>query len=269
MSVSITILGCASSGGVPRVGRSGWGACDPAEPRNRRRRCSVLIRKFDDYDAVTTVLVDMSPDMRMQLLDADVQHLDAVLLTHAHADHVHGIDDVRPFVIDARKRMDVYLDAPTSKTVRQAFGYIFETPAGSLYPPLVNEFRLDPGVPVTISGQGGAVHVVPFLVHHGEIDALGFRVGNMAYSPDVKDIPEASVAYLQNLDVWIIDALRYAPHPSHFSLSDALGWIERMRPKRAILTNLHNDMDYATLKAQLPPHVDVAYDGMLISEGVK
>ncbi len=265
MSLQITILGCGSSGGVPRAGKSGWGACDPHEPKNRRRRCSILVQKTAPNGTATTVLVDMSPDMRMQLLDANAQHLDAVLLTHAHADHVHGIDDIRPFVIDTRKRMDVFIDEPTSKTVRNSFRYIFETLPGSLYPPLVNERRIEPRVPCTIEGQGGPLHAVPFLLHHGEIDALGFRFGNIAYTPDVKEIPEESLPYLKNLDVWIIDALRYAPHPSHFSLSEALQWIERMQPKRAVLTNLHNDMDYKTLKSQLPPEIDVAYDGMVIS----
>ena len=262
MSFVFTILGCGSSGGVPRVGQ-GWGACDPANPKNRRRRCSLLVERHGP-DGVTRVLVDTSPDMREQLLDAQVDHLDAIILTHAHADHVHGIDDVRPLVIHHRRRIDVHMDAATSRTVRNAFGYIFETPAGSNYPALLDDLRLSAMLPAAIEGQGGVIAFTPFTVNHGEIDALGLRFGALAYLPDVITIPDASLPALQDLDVWIIDALRYSPHPSHFSVSQALGWIARMRPKRAILTNLHTDLDYARLSAEAPKGVAVAYDGMQI-----
>jgi phosphoribosyl 1,2-cyclic phosphate phosphodiesterase len=259
----ITILGCGSSGGVPRVGPSGWGACDPKEPKNRRRRCSILVER-EGPGGLTSVIVDMGPDLREQLIDADVQNLDAALLTHGHADHIHGIDDVRPLVISHRRRIDTWMDEPTSRTVRQGFGYIFETPAGSNYPPLLTERRLTPGESVAISGHGGELRAMPFRLEHGEIDALGFRFGNVAYTPDVIGVPNESLPYLQGLDVWIIDALRHAPHPSHFSLSQALDWIQRMAPKRAVLTNLHSDLDYATLAAELPERVRPAYDGMRI-----
>ena len=263
MSVRLTILGCGSSGGVPRVGRDGWGACDPSEPKNIRRRCSILVQRLTQHH-VTSVLVDLSPDLRMQLLDAALERLDAILLTHPHADHIHGIDDVRPIVQQMRKRLDIYMDEPTSKVVNTAFSYIFRTPEGSLYPPLLNERRLHSGVACTVDGDGGAIHATPFLLNHGEIDALGFRFGDIAYSPDVKDIPDESLPHLANLDLWIIDALRYTTHPSHFTLDEALGWIERMKPRRAILTNLHTDLDYATLGRILPKHVSPAYDGMII-----
>ena len=262
MSLTVTILGCGSSGGVPRVGQ-GWGACDPAEPKNRRRRCSILVERTGAAGR-TSVLVDTSPDAREQLIDARVTRLDAILMTHAHADHTHGIDDVRPLVILNRRRIDMYMDLATSATVNAAFGYIFKSPPGSNYPALLNERRLVPGELCTLEGPGGALEAMPFTLRHGEIDALGFRFGNIAYTPDVITIPDAALPHLEGLDCWIIDALRYTRHPSHFSLDEALEWIARMRPKRAVLTNLHNDLDYARLKADVPAHVDVAFDGMVV-----
>ncbi|MBV1707783.1 MAG: MBL fold metallo-hydrolase [Hyphomicrobiales bacterium] len=264
MSFTFTILGCGSSGGVPRVG-SGWGHCDPANPRNRRRRCSMLVDWFGAGNSEPTrVLIDTSPDLREQLLDADVARLDAILMTHPHADHTNGIDDVRPLVIHNRRRIDIHMDQSTSDVLRRAFGYIFQTPQGSLYPPLLNEKRLVALQPCDITGPGGALQATPFLLNHGEIDALGFRFGDVAYTPDVKFIHEASKPMLEGLDLWIIDALRFAPHPSHFSLDDALAHIAQFRPRRAVLTNLHNDLDYAQLAASLPPGITPAYDGMII-----
>ena len=262
MSFTFTILGCGSSGGVPRVGQ-GWGACDPNNPKNRRRRCSLLVERRS-AGGVTRLLVDMSPDMREQLLETEVDHLDAIVLTHPHADHVHGIDDARALVIHHRKRIDVYMDAATARTVRGAFGYIFETPPGSNYPALLNDKRVTPPRPFVIEGQGGSIEVTPFSVNHGEIDALGLRIGALAYLPDVIKIPDDSLPYLQNLDIWIVDALRYTRHPSHFSVAEALDWIQRMRPRRAVLTNLHTDLDYARLSDEAPPGVEVAHDGMQI-----
>lgn len=262
MSVALTILGCGSSGGVPRVAQ-GWGACDPANPRNNRRRCSVLLERTGP-DGKTTVLIDTSPDLRWQLINAGVERLDGVLLTHPHADHTHGIDDLRPLVIAMRKRIDIHMDAPTSAVVTDKFSYIFATPAGSSYPPILREKRLIAGEACAVTGPGGAIKATPFDLDHGDINALGFRIGALAYSPDLIDIPEQSLRHLEGLDVWIIDALRYAPHPSHLSLDQALAWIARMRPKRAILTNLHTDLDYETLSGQLPANVVPAYDGMRI-----
>jgi len=262
LSVALTILGCGSSGGVPRVAQ-GWGACDPANPRNNRRRCSVLLERTGS-DGKTTVLIDTSPDLRWQLINAGVERLDGVLLTHPHADHTHGIDDLRPLVIAMRKRIDIHMDAPTSAVVTDKFSYIFATPAGSSYPPILREKRLIAGEACAVTGPGGAIKATPFDLDHGDINALGFRIGALAYSPDLIDIPEQSLRHLEGLDVWIIDALRYAPHPSHLSLDQALAWIARMRPKRAILTNLHTDLDYETLSGQLPANVVPAYDGMRI-----
>jgi len=261
MSHRVVILGCGSSGGVPRVGGD-WGACDPANPRNRRRRCSILVERTGDDGETTSVLVDASPDLREQLLGTGLTRLDAVLVTHSHADHTHGIDDVRPLVIKMKRRIDIHMDAPTSEALRARFGYVFETPAGSQYPPLLEERRLTPGEPARVTGPGGALEAVPFRLEHGDMDALGFRFGDMAYTPDVIGVPRESLDYLAGLDLWIIDALRYTRHPSHFSLAEALEWIGRMKPRRAVLTNLHTDLDYERLKGELPPGVTPAYDGM-------
>lgn len=262
MKRTITILGCGSSGGVPRVG-SGWGACDPAEPRNRRRRCSILLRQENGVGA-TQVLVDTSPDIRDQLLDANVSHLDGVVFTHDHADHTHGIDDVRPLVIHMRRRIDAFMDDVTAKGLTERFGYIFRTPEGSSYPPVLGERRIEAGTAFEVGGAGGDMPITPFRLVHGEIDALGLRIGRVAYTPDVSAVPDASLDDLSGLDVWIIDALRMMPHPSHFHLAHALEWIERMKPRRAILTNLHSDLDYRTLERELPPHVRPAFDGMVV-----
>ena len=255
MSLSIRILGCGSSGGVPRVGQ-GWGACNPSNPKNRRRRCSILVQKHE-----LNVLVDTSPDLREQLLEANISNLDAVIYTHSHADHVHGIDDLRPVAIQKRDVIDTYLDETTSKMLNSNFSYCFITPAQSEYPPLLREHRIISGKSFTIQNQ---LTCTPFDVQHGTINALGLRFDGITYTPDVNAIPEAGIQYLENLDVWIIDALRYTPHPSHFNLEQALGWIERMKPKRAILTNLHTDMDYEALCKILPKNVEPAYDGMVL-----
>jgi phosphoribosyl 1,2-cyclic phosphate phosphodiesterase len=265
MTRRITILGCGSSGGVPRPAL-GWGDCDPDNPKNRRRRTSLLIEQ-GDAGKLTRVLVDTSPDLREQLIDAKVDWLDGVLYTHEHADHTQGIDDLRALVIHGRRRIDAYLDEPTSRVMHARFGYCFTTPPGSSYPPIVNEHRLAPGTAVQIQGQGGAIEALPYLQEHGDITSLGFRFGDFAYSADLKSLPAASVALLEGLDVWVVDALRYAPHPSHFSLDEALAWIERLQPRRAILTNLHSDLDYDALRRRLPAHVEPAYDGMVVGRG--
>jgi len=264
MSLTFTILGCGSSMGVPRVAL-GWGSCDPNNPKNRRRRCALLVERKNAQGHITRVLVDCTPDLREQLLEAQVDWLDGVLITHEHADHTHGIDDLRPLFVHKRRKVDVYLDEPTSRSMHARFGYCFMTPPGSEYPPILTEHRLLPGQAVSIDGQGGPIEALSVLQNHGDIPSLGFRFGTVAYSADIKSLPEASMTALAGLDVWIVDALRKAPHPSHFNLDEALDWIARVKPKRAILTNLHSDMDYAALRASLPPGVEPAYDGMTIA----
>lgn len=258
---TFTILGCGSSGGVPRLGGH-WGDCDPDNPRNIRRRCSMLVTQ-EGPEGVTRVLIDTSPDLRSQLLDAGVGDLDAVLYTHAHADHVHGLDDLRMIVFNTRKRLAVWADGDTSDSLISRFAYAFVQPQGSPYPPILDLNRIDGRV--TIEGPGGEIAFDPFEVNHGSIDALGFRIGDVAYLPDVAEIPESSWPALEGLDIWIVDALRRTPHPTHSHLANTLEWIERAAPRRAVLTNMHIDLDYATVAAETPGHVEPAYDGMALT----
>ena len=267
MTLRVTILGSGSSGGVPRIGGEGgyWGACDPQEPRNRRRRCSILVERWqDDPTKKTTVLVDTSPDMREQLIDAGVDWLDGVLFTHDHADQSHGIDDLRMVAINKRRRVDVYMDAYTSETLMTRFGYCFQAPEGSSYPPILHGHLIHgPGQSITIEGEGGPITALAFDQAHGDIRSLGFRFGPLAYSSDLVGLPEESFAALEGTACWIVDALRYAPHPSHAHVDLTLEWIARLRPRQAVLTNLHVDLDYQTLKGELPDGVEPAYDGMV------
>jgi len=271
MSFSVTILGCGFSGGVPRPGL-GWGRCDPNNPKNRRRRCSILVERTAQDSGKdspkggakdsTRVLVDTSPDLREQLLDAGVNWVDGVLYTHEHADHTHGIDDLRGLFIANKRRIDVYSDEATWRVLELRFGYCFMTPPGSQYPPIANPHRIGPGEPVTIAGPGGPVTAMPLLQDHGDIASLGYRFGAMAYSSDLVDLPPDSVELLAGIELWIVDALFYKPHPSHFHLDLTLEWIDRIKPKRAILTNMHSDLDYDELRARLPANVVPAYDGL-------
>jgi phosphoribosyl 1,2-cyclic phosphate phosphodiesterase len=255
-----TILGCASSGGVPRLGGH-WGACDPAEPRNRRSRCSLLVQRFSETGE-TTVLIDSSPDLRTQLLRAGIGLLDAVVYTHEHADHVHGLDDLRMVVFNRKARLPVWANATTSASLTERFGYAFIQPEGSPYMPIL-DLHLING-PLTINGAGGPVTLTPFEVRHGMIDALGFRIRDLAYLPDVNQIPVSALPALRNLDCWILDALRPTPHPTHFSLPESLDWIDRMAPRRAVITNMHIDLDYRSVCTDTPDNVTAAYDGMKI-----
>ncbi|MDR6265546.1 MBL fold metallo-hydrolase [Roseobacter sp. N2S] len=256
-----TILGCGSSGGVPRVGGI-WGDCDPNNPKNARQRCSMLVERITDTGK-TSVLIDTSPDLRRQLLDANVSALDAVIYTHDHADHTHGIDDLRMVVFNMRKRLPIWADAATQTTLKQRFGYTFEQVPGTLYKPIL-EMNAMTG-PVTIDGAGGRIKFEPFLVDHGPIQANGFRIGNLAYLPDVSAMNVAAWQAVSNLDCWIVDALRRDPHPTHSHLSQTLDWIERAAPKRAVLTNMHVDLDYDTLCHETPDHITPAFDGLQIT----
>lgn len=262
MSYRLTILGCGSSGGVPRIGND-WGQCNPNDPRNRRRRCAALVDRIGERGK-TRILIDTGPDIREQLLDANVGALHGVLYTHDHADHTHGIDDLRVLVYRMKRRIDVWFDAATRASLLTRFGYCFETPHGRDYPAILHGHDLTIGTPVELDGPGGAVHALPIRQFHGSIDSIGFRIGSMAYSPDVSGLPEESLNELQGLDVWVVDALRYHPHPAHFTVDQALEWIDRVKPRRAILTHLHVDLDYETLKRKLPPGVEPAYDGMAV-----
>ncbi|MCF6443766.1 MBL fold metallo-hydrolase [Nereida sp. MMG025] len=259
-----TILGCGSSGGVPRLGPNGgnWGKCDPSEPKNRRRRCSLLIEQHG-ADGTTAVLIDTGPDMRSQLLDAGIGALDGVVYTHSHADHVHGLDDLRQIVYNMKERLDVWSDKATTSDLISRFGYAFVQPPGSNYPPILNLHEIDGDI--TISGAGGDITLTPFEVEHGTIDALGFRIGDVAYLPDVSKMDDNVFAALHDLDCFIIDALRRDPHPTHFHLDAALAVIKKLAPKRAVLTNMHLDLDYATLEAETPDHITPAFDGMQIT----
>lgn len=273
-NLRVTILGCGSSGGVPRFGGADgageWGACDPKEPKNKRTRCSMLVERAHpdfgfQHDKVTSVIVDTSPDMRAQLLAAKCSHLDAVLFTHDHADQCHGIDDLRVFAIQSRKRVPVYIDDATAGALLKRFDYCFTQKPGSIYPPILEKIDMPQnGKVFLIDGAAGQVPVEAFLQHHGSVDSLGFRFGNIAYSSDVVGLPEDSFNALEGVDTWIIDALQYKPHKTHAHLDLTLKWIARIKPKRAILTNLHVSMDYQTLIRELPPGIEPAYDGMRV-----
>ena len=255
------ILGCGSSGGVPRLGGH-WGECDPTNPRNMRRRCSMLVEQ-DGPEGTTRVLIDTSPDLRGQLLDAGIGELDAVVYTHSHADHVHGIDDLRMIVFNMKQRLPVWADGDTQNALYARFGYAFMQPDDSPYPPILDMHTIEGDV--VIDGAGGPITLTPFEVNHGSIEALGFRVGDVAYLPDVAEIPDDVWPVLDGLECWIVDALRRTPHPTHSHLSQTLEWIERVAPRHAVLTNMHIDLDYATLEAETPSHITPAYDGMTIS----
>jgi len=261
-TLRFTILGCSSSPGVPRIGND-WGACDPTNPKNRRRRASLLVERITE-NGVTQVVVDTGPDFRDQMLSANVECADAVIYTHAHADHIHGIDDLRSFVINRRKRVNIWTDQPTSDQLHASFGYCFNTPDGSSYPPILVENRITAGQSFTIDGQGGPLEIIPFDQIHGSITSLGFRFGNLAYSSDVSDLDERALPHLSGLEVWIVDALQYREHPSHFNLEQAVNWIKKLAPKRAVLTHMHTPLDYQTVMDETPEHVAPAYDGMTI-----
>ncbi|WP_323765494.1 MBL fold metallo-hydrolase [Marinovum sp.] len=256
-----TILGCGSSGGVPRLGGH-WGDCDPANPKNTRRRCSMLVER-EGAHGTTTVLIDTSPDLRSQLLDTGTGRLDGVIFTHAHADHTHGIDDLRMIVFNMRNRLPVWADAPTQEALLARFGYAFVQPDGSPYPPILDLNLIDGDV--TVEGAGGPITFTPFAVNHGTIDALGFRIAGLAYVPDVAEIPDPVWPLLDGLDIWVVDALRRKPHPTHSHLERTLDWIARAAPRRAVLTNMHIDLDYATLEAETPEHITPAYDLMQLT----
>jgi phosphoribosyl 1,2-cyclic phosphate phosphodiesterase len=265
-ALSVTILGCGSSAGVPRLGgpdlAGDWGACDRSNPKNRRTRCSILVERHG-AGGVSRVLVDTAPDLREQLLRAHVADLDAVLITHDHADQLHGIDDLRQVVHFRRKRIDVHTDAETAATVLSRFSYCFMQADGSEYPPIANLHVLaEPFAAFEFDGAGGPLPVHAFAQRHGSVRSLGYRFGPIAYSPDVDSLDDTAFAVLEGVECWIVDALRHAPHPSHAHVALALEWIARVKPRRAVLTNLHQELDYDALKRTLPGNVEPAYDGL-------
>ena len=259
-SLRFTILGCGSSGGVPRLGGI-WGDCDPLNPKNHRTRCSLLVERRQG-DAVTRVLIDTSPDMRQQVLTAGVSELDGVVFSHAHADHTHGIDDLRQVVFNRKQRLPVWADPVTAEVLIHRFAYLFSQSPGSIYPSILDMHRFDAAFEV--DGPAGPIRFQPFAVDHGAIETFGFRIGPLAYLPDAIRIPETSWPLLADLDCWIVDALRRTPHPTHAHLALTLDWIARARPDTAVLTNMHLDMDHATLLDELPPGIMPAHDGMVL-----
>ncbi len=261
-TLEFTILGCGSSGGVPRADGD-WGACDPLEPRNRRSRCSMMVRRksTSDQPDETTILIDTSPDLRTQTAAAGARRLDGVLLTHDHADQVHGIDDIRAFFIRQRKRIPIWMDTATRQTIDARFGYIFRDEGG--YPAIAERRDLPLHCEVwSIEGPSGSIPILNFDQDHGGVRSVGYRIGSVGYCSDVVRLPPDAMAALEGVEVFIIDALRYKPHPTHATVAQALEWIAELKPKHGILTNLHVDLDYETLAAELPPNVEPAYDGL-------
>lgn len=253
----VTILGCGTSAGVPRIGggddgKGAWGACNPANPRNRRRRCSILVE-----DAGKTILVDTSPDIRAQLLDAGVRKVDAVLWTHDHADQTHGIDDLRPLALRDGP-IPAWGDARTLGILGRRFDYCFK--GEFFYTPIYDAGTIVPGRQFSAAG----IDVLPFAQDHGTCMSLGFRFGPIAYANDVVALDDAAFSALAGVEVLVVDAMRYAPHATHAHLDQALSWIDRIAPRRAFLTNMHVDMDYDEVQARTPAHVEPAYDGLVI-----
>lgn len=252
--MKVTVLGCGPSTGVPVIGGN-WGRCDPTDPRNRRRRVSVLV----EINGVV-ILIDTSPDLREQLLDASVRRIDAVVLTHAHADHLHGIDDLRSVNRLMRSAIPLYADARTLVEIRSRFGYVFkpvEAPGRFYKPTLVPHEIVGP---FDIRG----ISVLPFVQDHGFSTTLGLRIGGFAYSTDVTELDDNAFVALAGIKLWIVDCLRREPHPTHSHLAKTLSWIARVRPGQAVLTHMDQSLDYRELSAELPTGVEPGYDGLVI-----
>lgn len=259
----VTILGCGGSGGVPYAdGTPGgnWGACDPNNPKNQRRRVSILVED-PAAEKKTTLLVDTSPDLRAQLIDAGVTALHAVFYTHEHADHCHGIDELRAFTFKRGEPLPAYMDETTRAQLAQRFSYALTSscdPANP-YKPLLDDKIIEGPMDI------GGIPVSPFVQGHGNgVTTLGYRFGDLAYSTDVVSLDETAFAALAGVQVWIVDCLRDRPHPTHSHLAQTLEWIERVKPARAILTHMNHQIDYADLKSRCPAGVEPAYDGMVI-----
>lgn len=250
----VTILGCGASTGVPAIGPD-WGRCDPSDPRNRRRRASVLVEI-----GPVSILIDTSPDLREQLIDARVGRLDAVVMTHAHADHLHGIDDLRALNRLMGQQIPLWANSKTLAEIRRRFGYVFDPPSepGRFYKPCLVAHEISG--PFAIDGT----EITPFAQDHGFSTTLGFRIGPMAYSTDVVELDDAAFAALAGVELWIVDCFRRAPHPTHSHLDKTLGWIARVGPRRAVLTHMEQSLDYRELCAELPAGVEPGQDGLVI-----
>lgn len=257
------LLGTGSSGGVPRIGND-WGACDPHEPKNRRLRCAAMVERWhESITEPTRILIDTSPDMREQLLAAKVGRIDGVVYTHDHADQTGGIDDLRVLAINQRARIPVHMDEATSRTLMVRAAYCFSGIGD--YPAILDmQPYLQARVQRLITGPGGALELLPIAQVHGRIGSLGFRIGKLAYCNDLNALPEESLAALRGVDVFIVDALRYEPHPSHATVSEAIAWAKEIGAKRTVLTNMHVDLDYQTLRKTLPAGIEPGFDGQMI-----
>jgi phosphoribosyl 1,2-cyclic phosphate phosphodiesterase len=261
----VTILGSGCSTGVPRVDGY-WGACDPQNPKNRRSRCSAWVSAYNDGqpEKLTSVVIDTSPDLRHQVIAAGIPKVDAVLWTHDHADQTHGIDDLRAFIFHRDAPIDGYMDEATHETLISRFNYVFRGNQG--YPPVYIDHIIPAhGTRWDIAGEGGNIPILTFDQIHGPIRSVGYRLGDIAYSSDVSDIPEESFEALSGLKLWIVDALRHKPHPTHSHLEKTLEWIARVKPDHAVLTNLHQDLDYDALKSILPKNVEPAFDQLTVA----
>ncbi|WP_019223326.1 MBL fold metallo-hydrolase [Bartonella rattaustraliani] len=262
-----TILGCGSSPGVPRP-NGDWGACNPNNPKNKRYRSSLLVERIHDSDKKTTVVIDTGPDFRSQMIGAHVKHLDAALYTHFHADHIHGIDDLRSYALAQKSLIDIYADRSTLEHLKSAFGYCFQTPKGSSYSPILKAHLINEDSQFIIQGQGGEITIKTHLQFHGTINSLGFRIGNVAYCTDVSQFPEKTLPKLMGLDVLIIEALQFEVHPNHFCVDQALEWIKYLNPKQAILTHMDRSLDYDKVVNYVPSYVKPAYQGLIFETDI-
>ncbi len=254
--MKITILGSGSAAGVPSVS-GGWGKCDPANPKNRRSRASILVE-----EGPVTVLVDTSPDLREQMLAARIRRLDGVVYTHAHADHIHGIDELREICRVVQGPVQVYGTAETLEILETRFGYAFKgIPPGK---PVFRPWLVTRQIMETETFDVAGLAVKPFPQDHGYSTTLGLRFGDVVYSTDLVDLPEDSKAYIRNARVWIVGVLSDAPYPTHVHLERALQWIAELKPQRAVITHMSNALDYDGLVAHLPVGVTPAFDGMVI-----
>ncbi len=262
---TIIVLGCGSSGGVPRIGNV-WGACDPKNPKNRRSRCSILIKaKSKTSEKTTNILIDSGCDVREQLLRANIDRLNAVFYTHEHADHTHGIDDLRVLALSQREQIQTYMSQSCADIITKNFSYCFNQPKDSNYHPFLKANIIKAGEEIIIDGAGGAITILPFLQHHANIDSLGFRIGDFAYSCDLSSLAKSSYRLLDGVKIWLLDALRYSAHPCHLNVEQAVNLVNELNIPKAYLTNLHIDLDYDKLSSELPNHIRPAYDGLEIN----